>query len=79
MGILFVARKNIKGILCLFALAGCIVMVICPEQSILSAQKGIMLWANSIVPAMLPFFICINFIGGIGVLRVFPPEYLLLQ
>ena len=48
-------------------------MVICPEQSIFSAQKGIMLWANSIVPAMLPFFICINFIGGIGVLRVFPP------
>lgn len=73
MGILFFARKNIKGILCLFALAGCIVMVICPEQSILSAQKGIILWANSIVPAMLPFFICINFIGGIGVLRVFPP------
>lgn len=73
MGILFFAKKNIKGILCLFALAGCVVMVICPEQSILSAQKGIILWANSIVPAMLPFFICINFIGDIGVLKVFPP------
>lgn len=73
MGILFFARKHTKGILCLLALAGCVVMVVCPAQSILSAQKGITLWANSIVPAMLPFFICINFIGGIGVLRVFPP------
>lgn len=73
MGIVFFAKENIKGILCVLALAGCVVMVICPAQSILSAQKGIMLWANSIVPAMLPFFICINFIGGMGVLRVFPP------
>ncbi len=73
MGIVFFAKEHTKGILCVLALAGCVVMVICPAQSILSAQKGIILWANSIVPAMLPFFICINFIGGIGVLRVFPP------
>ena len=34
-----------------------------------SARKGISLWASSVLPALLPFFICANFLQNIGVIR----------
>ncbi|QAT42811.1 hypothetical protein [Aminipila luticellarii] len=54
--------------------AACLVMVIFPEVTLLSAQKGIAIWANNILPAMLPFFICANFMNGIGVTRYLNPS-----
>ncbi|WP_312091237.1 hypothetical protein [Aminipila sp.] len=55
------------GIACLF-------MVAFPEIALLSAQKGIAIWANNILPAMLPFFICANFMNGIGITRYLNPS-----
>lgn len=52
----------------------CIFMVAFPEIALLSAQKGIAIWANNILPAMLPFFICANFMNGIGITRYLNPS-----
>ena len=38
----------------------CILMVIFPQVAMDSARKGISLWASSVLPALLPFFICAN-------------------
>ena len=47
----------------------CILMAIFPQVAMDSARKGISLWASSVLPALLPFFICANFLQNIGVIR----------
>ncbi|MFV0516831.1 MAG: hypothetical protein ACK5MV_05490 [Aminipila sp.] len=56
------------------ACAACLFMVLFPEIALLSAQKGIAIWANNILPALLPFFICANFMNGIGITRYLNPS-----
>lgn len=53
------------------ALSGscCILMVVFPQVAMDSARKGISLWVSSVLPALLPFFICANFLQNIGVIR----------
>lgn len=48
----------------------CILMLIFPATTIWSARKGISLWLGDIVPALLPFFICANFLQNIGVISL---------
>ena len=49
----------------------CILMVIFPTIALNSARKGISLWLTNVLPALLPFFICANFLQNIGVIRIF--------
>lgn len=51
--------------------ACCILMVIFPTIALYSARKGISLWISNVLPALLPFFICANFLQNIGVIRFF--------
>ena len=50
----------------------CILMVICADIAVLSAKKGISLWISDILPALFPFFICVNFLVGTGAVRLLP-------
>ena len=54
------------------AFAGCIIMIINSDMAVLSAKKGLSLWLSDVVPAMLPFFICVNFLSAAGVIRYLP-------
>ncbi len=45
---------------------GCLVMMAFPSIALNAAQKGITLWASSVLPALLPFFICANFMTALG-------------
>jgi len=45
---------------------GCLVMMVFPSIALNAAQKGITLWASSVLPALLPFFICANFMTAMG-------------
>jgi len=45
---------------------GCLVMMAFPSIALNAAQKGISLWAGSVLPALLPFFICANFMTALG-------------
>lgn len=45
---------------------GCLVMMAFPSIALSAAQKGIALWASSVLPALLPFFICANFMTALG-------------
>ena len=45
---------------------GCLVMMAFPAIALKAAQKGIALWASSVLPALLPFFICANFMTAMG-------------
>lgn len=79
MDIIFFVLKCIKlnlryVIAVLSASLACLFMVAFPNISLLSAQKGIAIWANNILPAMLPFFICSNFMNGIGITRYLNPS-----
>lgn len=47
----------------------CILMVAFPTIALYSARKGISLWLGNVLPALLPFFICANFLYNIGVIR----------
>lgn len=55
----------------LLAGAGCIIMMMFPAMALHSAQKGVYLWASSVLPALLPFFICANFMIALGLPAVF--------
>jgi hypothetical protein len=45
---------------------GCLVMMAFPSIALNAARKGIALWASSVLPALLPFFICANFMTALG-------------
>lgn len=69
MDIFYCEKKKIliSGIV---ALAYCVLMVIFPEVTLNSARKGISLWFSDVLPALMPFFICANFLNNIGILRM---------
>lgn len=48
----------------------CVLMLIFPTIALYSARKGISLWISNVLPALLPFFICANFLQNIGVMRL---------
>lgn len=75
MGIFFKLEKvNLKyAAACGGSAAACVLMLIFPETVLYSAQKGIAIWANNILPAMLPFFICANFMNSMGITRHLKP------
>lgn len=52
------------------ALICCVVMVLFPEVTLNSARKGISLWISDVLPALMPFFICANFLNNIGILKM---------
>lgn len=56
------------------AAAFCVFMVLFPSVALYSAQKGISLWASSVLPALLPFFICANFLNNMGVVKLLRPS-----
>ena len=58
----------------LVASACCACMVIFPSVALYSAQKGISLWTQSVLPALLPFFICANFLNYIGAVKILRPS-----
>lgn len=49
------------------AIIGCISMMLFPTIALESAQKGVNLWAGVVLPALLPFFICANFMIAVGI------------
>ncbi len=55
----------------LITTACCVLMVVFPAIALTSARRGISLWASDVLPALLPFFICANFLQNIGIIRLF--------
>lgn len=70
MGILFKKKSYILAAAA--ALTACILMIAFADIAVMSAKKGTVLWASSVMPAMLPFFICVNFMTGIGLIEMLP-------
>ena len=71
---IFMNRNRNYIIAGLMAAVCCAFMVIFPSVAIYSAQKGIFLWAQSVLPALLPFFICANFLNYMGAVKVIRPS-----
>lgn len=71
---IFISKKRTYIIAGIVAAGFCVLMVIFPQAAVYSAQKGISLWASSVLPALLPFFICANFLNYMGAVRVFRPS-----
>lgn len=70
---IFMGRKKKTAAAGLAALACCLLMVAFPSVAVSSARKGISLWASNVLPALLPFFICANFLQTIGMARALGP------
>lgn len=51
----------------------CIMMVTFPTTALESARRAITLWLTDILPALLPFFICANFLQNIGITSMLRP------
>lgn len=65
-------RKNASTfifsiIFCL--LAACI--IIYPQEAFSAALDGLKLWFNVVCPALLPFFICVEILIGLGIVSLF--------
>ena len=70
MGILFTKKSYLLSAMA--ALVSCILMIVFSDIAVMSAKNGITLWTSSVLPAMLPFFICVNFMTGIGLISMLP-------
>ena len=51
------------------ACAACLGMAVLPALALDSARDGVALWADTVLPALLPFFICADFLISLGALR----------
>lgn len=51
-----------------------IMMVVLPEVTEEGSKTAIIIWANSIVPVLLPFFIFSDFIKNTGNFQILPPK-----
>ena len=61
-------KKDISAIL--LAAMFCILViyiVVFPNESFVAAHDGLLLWFNVVLPALLPFFICVEILIGLGV------------
>lgn len=71
MDILLREQKYRRAAAFISALA-CVLMVCLPETALLSGQKAISLWAGNVLPALMPFFICSNFMNNLGIVKALP-------
>jgi len=69
MGIFKFGKKRIL-IAGSVTMACCVLMVAFPSIALASARRGISLWASDVLPALLPFFICANFLQNIGIISM---------
>lgn len=73
---IFMFRKKKSYIIAVFlTLSACILMIVFSELTVLSAKKGISLWLSNVLPAMLPFFVCVNFLTYIGITTMLPVQF----
>lgn len=42
-----------------------------PQEAFRASQDGLKLWFNSVLPALLPFFICVEILIGLGIVSFF--------
>lgn len=68
MDFFYFGRKRLMAA-AVITLMCCALMVVFPTTALYSARKGISLWATDVLPALLPFFICANFLQNIGVMK----------
>lgn len=61
-----IKKKTIYILAGALSCIGCLVMMAFPSVALNAAQKGIALWSGSVLPALLPFFICANFMTALG-------------
>ncbi|MDO4552809.1 MAG: hypothetical protein Q4C22_04660 [Bacillota bacterium] len=61
---IFVFNRVAAMILAAFA---CLAMMLWPEAAVAAAGDGVALWSGTVLPALLPFFICSNFMISLGV------------
>lgn len=71
---ILVGKKRTYCIAGLTAAIFCLFMVLFPQIAVYSAQKGISLWASNVLPALLPFFICANFLNYMGAVKIIRPS-----
>jgi len=56
-----------SAIFCLLVAA----IVIYPNEAFASAKDGLLLWFNVVLPSLLPFFICVEIMIGLGIVSFF--------
>ncbi len=55
-----------QKITALIAVGGTLLMMISPQSSLASARKAVVLWLFTVLPSMLPFFICTDLLMRSG-------------
>ena len=69
---IFYKQKVKRKVALTAAVLGCVLMIVFPDLTLLSARKGVLLWAGNVLPALLPFFICVGFMTSLGIARDLP-------
>ena len=54
-------------VFCIFVVC----IIIYPQEAFNSAKDGLMLWLNIVCPSLLPFFICVEILIGLGIVSFF--------
>ncbi len=67
MDIFNFGRKKVLATL--LTICCCLLMIIFPQTALFSARNAISLWLTDVLPALLPFFICANFLQNIDVTK----------
>lgn len=64
-------KKDISAILLAFMFCILVIyIIIFPNDSFKAAHDGVLLWFNVVLPALLPFFICVEILIGLGVVSL---------
>lgn len=71
---IFIKGNRKYLITCSCAFAGCLLMITNSPLAVNAAKKAIGLWLTDVVPAMLPFFICVNYLSFSGITAYLPEK-----
>lgn len=63
---LSIRRNILPAIFCIFTAC----LVIFSKSNLVAAKEGLLLWANNIVPSLLPFFIATELLGYTNVVTI---------
>jgi len=69
-------KSNIPTLI--FSVIFCLLVasiVIYPNEAFSSAKDGLMLWLNIVFPSLLPFFICVEIMIGLGIVSFFGASF----
>lgn len=67
------SNKNVSNLyifILISTVSAALLIILYPEESLNAAKSGILLWFNTVLPALFPFFVCSKVMTRLGIVKI---------